>query len=874
MTLQFQYPWVLFLLWLVPLAAVLWGFIARRRRAGAALVSPVMGLRLAPAPAPLRTGWQAALFLTGCALALIAAARPQWGQREETVYQRGRDLMIVLDVSRSMLARDVHPSRLGRAKVDLLDLVRQLRGDRVGLLAFRGRPVLLCPLTTDYGFLAQVLEGAGVDSAPAGETDIGNAIVEAIQNLQGDEGSHKAIVLISDGEDLAGKTDAAIAKAKEAGVAIFTVGFGGTEGTPVPSPDNKGALMYQGKEVMSQLNHQVMHALADATGGAYVPVGVANVKLGDLYRDHLSRIRARELEESVERRYIERFQLFLFPALCCFLAAAFLSRGQVALRRPVPRPAAGALIAAVCVLLHGLCPLPASATTTATNVPPGREGARLAQRLYLQGKYEEAGAAYQAAARTAARATRDAYLYNAGCAYLKAGQYEEAADAFRGLTDAEGKRGTEAAYNLGCALFAQGTSPADKESQPDPARLERQVQALRQAGATFQKALRQDSEAADSRRNLSVVAGMMSEAEETAKIARLMAEHGQTPPGALADTLLLRQRELATKIPHAFTNTTATLIPALETLATEQDQAADLMIPLKGKLLQAMSQAQTGGNATNMQQQMAQLNQFAEHIRDQLYGVSGALRDLDPSAQVSAVGAEEAIYTLWKGLAGYSQLLREDIQRQSNAITRTVAVRSSPETQERQSIRHQQAEAAQLTDLFQQRFAQEVPPEGLTQPVQQADTNAPAATNATETILSPEDRRKILDLAAKAVSLQTGAASRVDANLTASLPLQREAHGVLKEIERLLPKQKSPQQQQQQDQQQQQQDQQQQPQEQPEEQKQPREQPKPKEEKKDQMSPEELKRLLDKARQREKDHEQERRQRETRIPMSPLERDW
>jgi hypothetical protein len=625
---------------------------------------------------------------------------------------------------------------------------------------------------------------------------------------------------------------------------------------------------------MSQLNHQVMHALADATGGAYVPVGVANVKLGDLYRDHLIRIRARELEESVQRRSIERFQLFLFPALCCFLAAAFLSRGQVALTRPTPRPTATALIAAFLGLWHVLTPLPASAGTSTTNIPPGREGARLAQRLHLQGKYEEAAVAYQAAARTAARATRDTYLYNAGCAYLKAGQDEAAADAFRGVTDTEGKRGAEAAYNLGCALFAQGTGPADKEAQPDPARLDKQVQALRQAGTTFQKALRQDGENADSRKNLAVVAGMMREAEETAKIARLMAEHGQTPPGALADSLLLSQRQLAAEIPGAFTHTTASLIPSLEALADKQDRAADLMIPLKGKLLQAMSQSQTAGNSTNLQQRMAQLNQFAETIRDQLYGVSEALRDLDPSAQTSATGAEEAIYTLWRGLAGSSQLLREDLQRQTNAIVRTTAALATPAAQDRQAIRRQQEEAAQLTGLFQQRFAQEVPPEGLTQPVQQTDTHAPAATNATATILSPEDRRTILELAAKAVDLQTRAVNFVEANLQASFPLQREAHDVLREIEKLLPKQKPPPPRQQDQPQQQQQDRQPQPQAQPREQTPPREQPKPQEEKKDQLSPEDLKRLLEKARQREKEHEQERQQRERSIPMSPIERDW
>lgn len=895
MNLQFQYPWVLFLLWLVPVVGVTWHILAARRLAGQALVSPMMAAKLAPAPASTRRLWQLSLFMGGLILALIAAARPQWGMHEETVYQRGRDLMVVLDVSRSMLARDVHPSRLGRAKVDLLDLVKELRGDRVGLLAFRGRPVLVCPLTTDYGFMAQTLEGVGVDSAPVGETDIGGAILEALQNFEEEEGSHKAMILISDGDDLAGKALEAAAKAKEKGVAVFTVGFGSSEGAPVPSAANKKQNMdFQGREVVSKLNNALLREIAETTGGAYVPVGLANVKLGDLYRNHLSRISARDLEESSQRRYVERYQLFLFPAVLLFLAVAFLSRGQIvtgALRKapvspapqngPPPLPATGAMLA---FLLAAALPLqaatnePASspaATNLTKTVPAGREGARLAQRLYLTGNYEGAAAAYQVAAKTAARANRDDYLFNAGCALLKAGKTEEAGDLFRTLTGGEGEISAKAAYNLGCALFATGARPMieNAATPPDPALAERQVQALKQAGTAFQKALRQQPDQADSRRNLAVVAGMTGEVEEQAKIIRLMAEHGQTPPGALADLMLMQQRKLIGDIPTAFTNMTPALIDVLESLASDQDKTADLMIPLKGKLLQALSQSASGN--TNAPQQMAQVNAFAESIRDNMFGVATGLRDLDRASFEPARKAEAAVYSLWKGIAGYSQLLREDIQRQTNAITLTAPNRSSPTDELKQAIVTQQKEALDLTGLFKQRFEQEVPPEGISRPVQQTDTNAVSnGTNATEQLLSPENRKKIVELAEQAIRVQTSAEQAVDTGLQESLIQQRKAYGLLKEIEALLPKEKQPQDQQPQDQpQDQQQKQDQQPQEQKQDQQQQKPQPK-QEDKKDQMSPEDLKRLLEKAKQREKEHEQEKRERDSYIPLSPSERDW
>jgi len=516
--------------------------------------------------------------------------------------------------------------------------------------------------------------------------------------------------------------------------------------------------------------------------------------------------------------------------------------------------------------------LPLPATNLVTKIPGGREGARVAQRLYLAGKYEGAAEAYQVAAKTAAKANREDYLFNAGCALLKAGKTDEAGDLFRSLTGGESDLSANAAYNLGCSLFATGSAPLTENAAtpPDPAVAEHRVQALKQAGTAFQKALQQKPDNADSRKNLAVVAAMTGGVEEQAKIIRLMAEHGQSQPGALADLMLLQQRKLIQDIPAAFSNTTPALIDSLESLAGDQDRTADLMIPLKGKLLQAMSQS--AANNTNAPQQMAQINAFAESIRDNMFGVATALRNLDRAAYSPALKAEAAVYTLWKGLAGYQQLLREDIQRETNAISLTAL--ASDEL--KQDITAQQKEALDLTGLFKQRFEKEVPPEGISRPVQQASTNGAAGgTNAMEQVLSAADRKKIVDLAGQAVTVQTSAERALSTSLPESLTHQRKAYALLKEIEALLPKDKKPQDNPQQDQKQDQQKQDpSQPQDQkPDQQKQQKPQPKP-EDKKDQMSPEELKRLLDKAKQREKEHEQEKRERDSYIPLSPTERDW
>lgn len=334
MNIQFVHPWILYLLWLPPLLGALWILLFRRKQDRLAdfVASPMLE-RLAPPRPSRRFYWQMAFFLPGFLLLLLALARPQWGLEQETLYQRGRDLMIALDVSRSMLATDVHPSRLQRAKADVIDLVRSLQGDRAGLIAFRGKALQVCPLTSDYAYLEQAVDALTPDSAPRGETDIGDAVTKALTAFETDEGSHRALILISDGEDLAGHAKAAAEEAAKRGIVIFTVGLGSTEGAAIPDPQKAGRfLSYQNEEVKTRLDSHTLRALADITGGGYVPVGTANVRLGSLYQDHLSKIQARDFEETARRRFVERYAWFLFPAFLAFLVAAMLSRGRMASR--------------------------------------------------------------------------------------------------------------------------------------------------------------------------------------------------------------------------------------------------------------------------------------------------------------------------------------------------------------------------------------------------------------------------------------------------------------------------------------------------------------------------------------------------------------
>lgn len=954
MQIQFANLWALFLLWLIPLGAALaWLILRRRERLLSRFISGVLLRRLAPPDQRGRRYAQLILVLLALFFGLIALARPQWGLREEVVYQKGRDLLIALDVSRSMLARDVHPSRLERAKVDIMDLTRALRGDRIGLIAFRGKAALICPLTTDYGFLSQVLIGTDIDSAPAGETNIGDAIRKAFEAFSADPGSHKAMILISDGEDLTGQALSAAEEAHKKDIAIFTVGLGNPGGSRIPSPESggKGSLMHDGKDVISRLDHETLRKIAEITGGAYVPVGIANVDLGTLYRDHLSRIAARDLDESIQRRYIERFQWFLLPALLFLLIAGMLSRGcRPPLRRqalpaspekeeppailssataglpPVPSDAvqgtkSGALTTAMSLLiLTGLiCPpaqaatnsfhalpatnsivMPSSSETNETSLtveesfPAGRDGGRKAQSLYASKEYDKAAAAYLAAARAAPGNLENALRYNAGCALYQANRPLEAAEVFRDVMRQSGADINAAAYNRGIA-FARAAS---QTNQPLPEKSPVTTEELRaewwnKAGESFQTALVTQPSDKESRWSLAAVAARLPEVEEQARIARLMRLWGNTPPSDLADHLLHDQRRIGISIPGAFTNPAPARITSLEKLAEDQKANADLLVPLKGILLEhAAAQARQSSASSNMALQVATLNRYIEALRDQMKKTSDELRDLDSGAALSSQSSEAAAYSLWKGVADYQALLREDIEQQTNLILVTGSTYPPVNGQTRLRLAREQDESADLTTLFAERFKAMVPESGLPAPGTSSTAPSPSPAGPTRAaaasmesptnappLLTAQDREKIIQMAAEALAAQKRAAQKFqDPDVADALPDQRIAYAKLKEIEALLPKQQQQQNQQQEQQQQNQEQKQQQPQPQPsssqQQQQQKQEQsPQDKNQKQD-MSPEELQRLLERARQREQDYRDEKRHQNRYMPLPPIVRDW
>ncbi|MFH1745506.1 MAG: VWA domain-containing protein [Planctomycetota bacterium] len=287
--LEYNETW-LHLLWAVPVIALV-GFygIWQRRRALRMFASSHLLTQLAP---PLRWGRpliRLALITVSLLLMVTAIINPRWGEREQQVARRNIDVMVLLDVSRSMLAEDINPNRLERAKFSIReDLIPALGGDRIGLITFAGVPSLECPITNDYGFFRLALADVSTQSSPRGGTLIGDAIRMAAEGFPDKLNTHKIIVLITDGEDHESyPVEAASAIWKDHEVPIVAVALGDErEGARIPLKSGKDQyLEYEGQVVWTRANFDDLRRIAAVSDlNAFVPVGTRNFDLGEVYR--------------------------------------------------------------------------------------------------------------------------------------------------------------------------------------------------------------------------------------------------------------------------------------------------------------------------------------------------------------------------------------------------------------------------------------------------------------------------------------------------------------------------------------------------------------------------------------------------------------
>ncbi len=301
----------------------------RRRSRVRALLNERLVDRLAPGLSRWRPAAQGGLYGLGLALLGLALAQPQCGTKSELTNRRGIDVVVALDASRSMLARDVQPSRLERAKLELTALLDELKGDRVGLVAFAGDAFVQSPLTSDYSAVKLFLRAVDPEQMPQGGSNIGAALTLARQVLENaDRGSkERVVVLLSDGEDLTGDVDEAVSALKSAGVQVLTVGIGSEQGEPIPVYNRRGEFVdYKkdaaGQTVLTRMDRAGLTAIAQETGGTFFhqPRGVAMAQVVE----RIDRMQKSELESRVTVRYDERFQVFAVPGLVLLVLGMLL----------------------------------------------------------------------------------------------------------------------------------------------------------------------------------------------------------------------------------------------------------------------------------------------------------------------------------------------------------------------------------------------------------------------------------------------------------------------------------------------------------------------------------------------------------------------
>jgi Ca-activated chloride channel family protein len=447
--------WLVAALVVAVAALLFWRRADRRRRAD---LTRFASLHLLPdltaEVSPRRRATKRGLVLAAVALCGAALADPRWGFRWEETRRRGIDVLIALDVSRSMLAQDVAPSRLARAKLAIVDLVDKLGGDRVGLIAFAGSAFLQCPLTLDHGAFLDALQALepGVVEAPG--SDLASALRTAQQALATEQRNVKLLVLFSDGEDLGGGAVAQAKRAVEDGIHVYTVGVGSPAGELIPLAKEGGGTEFlkgpDGQFVKSRLDADTLRGVAEATGGFYEPLGQRGEGVDEVWERALAPLPKEDLASRMRRVPIARFQ---WP-----LAAALL---LIALE-PWLRERRGAGRAAVLALLTFALVAPRTAHAAS---------AAEAERLYEAGRYDEALAAY------------------------RAGEYGDASAAFaRALRSAEPRIQEQSFYNLGNAQFRAGQQTREADPQQT-------VAAWQQALDAYDAALEIDPEDEDARFN-------------------------------------------------------------------------------------------------------------------------------------------------------------------------------------------------------------------------------------------------------------------------------------------------------------------------------------------------------------------------------------
>ena len=498
--MRLAHPHLLWLLLLVPGLVLAYGVaFAARRRALNRLGNPTLITRMSAGTSVPRKVARAALLCVVVGLVALALARPQAGGRARLEKQRGLDLIVALDFSKSMLAKDIYPSRLERAKRELESLMDRLSGDRVGLVAFAGE-TLTYPPTTDYDAVKLFWRDLSPSDMPVGGTAIGRALTSAIEMLSrlrqsGGETRDQVILLLTDGEDTESQPLEAAEQAAKLGIKIFAVGIGSRSGELVPElAEGEQAAGYikdrEGKYVTSRLDEDLLSQIAAKTGGGYLRADAKHFGV-EAIEAALAGLKRTESDTRLVKQYDEVFEILLLPALLLLLIETCMSERRRNGRKSVPLGGAKAAVALVALLpfLGAWNPLErnnravesgnASMKSGKTEEAladydkavaelPSDAGAHFnrGNALFALSRFEEASNEFLRATQGQEPGLKASAFYNLGNSYFKNDKYSEALAAYR-HTLALDPTNERAKWNLELALQKKKEEDKKKQDQKD-----------------------------------------------------------------------------------------------------------------------------------------------------------------------------------------------------------------------------------------------------------------------------------------------------------------------------------------------------------------------------------------------------------------------
>jgi Ca-activated chloride channel family protein len=471
--MNFTRPEMLFFVWVIPALALVYWYGGRRRERILEAFALRQGLaRIIPQGLDRRRRWRAALVLAACALLATALAGPRYGFRWQEIERKGVDIVIALDCSRSMLASDIQPTRLDRAKREIYDLLTMLQGDRIGLVAFSGTAFLQCPLTIDYTAFYLFLNVLTPDYLPLGGSDLAAAVSVSQQAFDPQSKADRAIILITDGENTgSGDPMEAAAAAQASGIKLFCIGVGSNDGVPIPASDGGFKKDARGQIVLSRLNEPMLTRMAAKTGGAYVRSVAGDMDLEAVYTDQ---IRAQMDGATVESRrkkvWADRYQWPLTFAIVLLMCSRWV---------PLLKNSAMALLMAS-TMLWPVSPACAG---------PRQEG----YEAYQAKKFDDAMEQFTKA--QVQKPNDPAVLYNLGNTLYRKQDFAGAAEHYRqAMPHAPDGLKARLLYNLGNTAYRQGAlqeaienyeaavqmAPDDRQAQENLAFVKQQLQQQKQ----------------------------------------------------------------------------------------------------------------------------------------------------------------------------------------------------------------------------------------------------------------------------------------------------------------------------------------------------------------------------------------------------------